>query len=189
MSRYPVSLVLRHFRSQLAFWQSLRKFSPEFVLTVRHERIGTMPKFPVLRSELKAGDSLCNHCTAMCCKYFSLPIDTPKTWDDFDNCRWYLTHGRVALFVEDQTWYLVVFGDCQYLTPTNMCGIYSDRPAICGEYTTDGCEYDNDVVFEKYFETPEQIWEYAEAILPPREPLARDKTPSLSLPVLNASRN
>ncbi len=44
-----------------------------------------------------------------------------------------------------------------------------EPPKICSEYTTDNCEYDDDWLFEKVFETPEQIWEYAEAILPPRK--------------------
>lgn len=129
-----------------------------------------MPKFPVLRSELKAGDCLCNHCTALCCRYFSLPIKTPKTWEDFDNFHEYLSQGRVSFFTEDDVWYLVVYGDCQYLMPDYRCGIYLDRPEICGTYTTEGCEYDNDVVFDKFFELPIQILEYAEALLPPRKP-------------------
>ncbi len=36
------------------------------------------------RSELKPGQRLCDFCTGKCCRYFSLPIDTPHTWDDFD---------------------------------------------------------------------------------------------------------
>lgn len=129
-----------------------------------------MPKFPVLRTELKEGDCLCNHCTALCCRYFSLPIKAPKKWEDYDTYREFLTLGRTAFFVEDDVWYLVVHGDCQYLTADYRCGIYFERPLICGTYTTDGCEYDNDVVFDKYFEIPEQLTEYAEALLPPRKP-------------------
>ena len=56
---------------------------------------------------------------------------------------------------------------CKYLTADNRCRIYFNRPKICREYTTTNCEYDADWSFEKIFETPEQIWEYAEAILPP----------------------
>lgn len=138
-----------------------------------------MPKFPVLRTELKDGDCLCNHCTALCCRYFSLPIKAPKKWEDFDTYRDYLTTGRVTFFVEDDVWYLVVYGDCQYLTPDYRCGIYFERPLICGTYTTDGCEYDNDVCFDKFFEIPQQLTEYAEALLPPRKtpllPIGRKK--------------
>ena len=144
-----------------------------------------MPKFPVRRTELPEGEVLCKYCTAMCCRYFSLPIDTPKTWADFDNIRWYLAHGRISIFVDEGTWYLVVQGDCQYLTHDNMCGIYENRPAICADYTTEGCEYDNDFVFDKFFDTPEQIEEYAEAILAPREPARHGGSLPITLPVLS----
>jgi len=120
------------------------------------------------RAELKPGDCLCNHCTGKCCRYFCLPIDTPTTWDDFDSIRWYLAHRGSLVYVEKSTWYLLVFSKCDYLLPDNRCGIYLNRPKICREYTTDDCEYDSEWGFDKIFETPEQIWEYADAILPPR---------------------
>jgi hypothetical protein len=56
-----------------------------------------------------------------------------------------------------------------------------NRPKICREYTTDNCEYDNGWSFEKLFETPEQIWEYAEAILPSRRML---QSSAASLPIV-----
>jgi Fe-S-cluster containining protein len=75
--------------------------------------------------------------------------------------------------VEKGTWYLVVMTRCQYLDTQNRCGIYMDRPKICRDYTTENCEYDEDWTFTKVFEDPKQIWEYAEAILPPRRPKGR----------------
>ncbi len=126
------------------------------------------------REDLKAGECLCDHCYGKCCRYFSLPIDTPETWDDFDSIRWYLAHGNTIVYLEKGTWYLVVMSKCKYLTREDRCAIYLSRPKICSEYTTDNCEYDDDWIFEKVFESPEQIWEYAEAILPPRR---RKKAP------------
>lgn len=142
-----------------------------------------MPIFPVKRKNLKPGEILCKYCTALCCRYFTLPITAPETWDDYDNLRWYLMHGRTALFVEDGTWYLIVFGDCENLLSDNRCGIYASRPGICRTYTTDECEYDNDFVFDKYFDSAHQIWEYAEAILPPRPVDAEE---ARGLPILSA---
>jgi Fe-S-cluster containining protein len=134
------------------------------------------------RNELKPGQCLCEFCTGKCCRYFSLPIDNPSTWDDFDSIRWYLAHGRTAIYVEAGQWYLLVYSRCNHLTPDNRCGIYLNRPRICREYTTDNCEYDNDTVFEKLFETPEQIWEYAEAVLRPRR--KRPSRLGASLPIV-----
>ncbi len=49
------------------------------------------------------------------------------------------------------------------------CAYLRDRPQICRDYTTDKCEYDNDGVYDQLFETPDQIQEYADALLPPAE--------------------
>ena len=91
---------------------------------------------------------------------------------------WYLVHGQTIVYVEKGTWYLVVMTRCKYLTKKNLCGIYFDRPKICREYTTDDCEYDTNWIFEKVFETAEQIWEYAEAILPPRRKKRDERPPA-----------
>jgi Fe-S-cluster containining protein len=136
----------------------------------------------VKRGDLKPGEVLCQYCTGKCCRYFALPIETPKTWDDFDHVRWYLMHGKAAIFVEDGVWYLTVHADCQHLLPDNRCGIYDDRPGICRRYSTDNCEYDDDAVYDKFFECPEQVWEYAEAVLPPRK--RRKANQPIQLPVI-----
>ena len=102
------------------------------------------------------------------------------TWVDFDHMRWYLIHGKTAIFVDDGTWFLMVFADCEHLDGHN-CGAYEKRPNICREYSTDNCEYGDEGVYDKFFETAEQVWEYAEAVLPPRERTAAN---ALGLPVL-----
>jgi Fe-S-cluster containining protein len=126
-------------------------------------------KTKIRREDVPAGACLCDFCVGKCCRYFSLPIETPTAWDDYDSIRWYLAHGGTIVYVEKETWYLVVMSRCNHLLPDNRCGIYLNRPKICREYKTDNCEYDEDWLFDKVFETPEQIWEYAEAVLPPRK--------------------
>ena len=121
------------------------------------------------REDLKSDENLCMYCTAKCCRYFALPIDTPEEWKDFQYIRWYLLHNRASVFVDDDTWYLLVHTKCKHLGDDQMCGIYETRPDICREYTTDACEYEESWVYDQYFETPEQIAEYAEAVLGPRE--------------------
>jgi Fe-S-cluster containining protein len=133
------------------------------------------------RAELAPGQCLCEFCTGRCCRYFSLPIDNPESWNDYDAIRWYLAHKRTAIYVSEGQWYLLVHSGCNYLTHDNRCGIYLNRPKICREYTTDSCEYDNDTLFEKLFETPEQLWEYAEAVLPRRRKRRADPGPSLPI--------
>jgi Fe-S-cluster containining protein len=77
-----------------------------------------------------------------------------------------------------------VYGDCKHLLPDNRCGNYADRPHVCRDYSTDACEYDDDGLHDRLFETPEQLWEYAEAIFPPKK-APRKRTPAgVSLPIL-----
>ena len=134
------------------------------------------------RAELAEGDCLCNHCSGKCCRYFTVELSPPDGWDDYDAIRWYLAHGRTLVYVEKETWYLVVMTRCKYLSKDDRCRIYLSRPKICRDYTTAECEYDEEWVFEKVFETPEQLWEYAEAVLPPRK---RPKPVGLTLTVIS----
>ncbi len=115
------------------------------------------------RSQVADVANLCEYCTAKCCRYFALPIDEPDCRKDFDYIRWYLLHDRASVFVDEGDWYLLVHTTCKHLQDDHRCGIYETRPQICRDYTTDGCEYEDDWVYEKYFETPEQIAEYCDA--------------------------
>lgn len=142
-----------------------------------------MPRLPT-REQLKPGEFLCDHCTAKCCKYFALPMDKPETFKDFEYMRWFLLHDRAAVFTEDDTWYILVHTTCKHLLPDNRCGIYETRPQICREYSTDNCEYDDDWVYDRYFETAEQVEEYMDAVLPKKKGESiRSRKPNL-LPVI-----
>ena len=122
-----------------------------------------LPKVKIKRDELPDGEVLCSYCPAKCCRYFSLPIERPETFDDFEYLRWYLLHEHATIYTEDDRWYLLVYTECKHLQSDNRCGIYATRPKICREYSTSQCEYDDDYTFDRYFETAEQIEEYANA--------------------------
>jgi Fe-S-cluster containining protein len=121
------------------------------------------------REDLREDEVLCQYCTAKCCRYFALPIEEPEDWKDFEYVRWYLLHDRASVFIEDGTWYLLVHTRCKHLGDDNLCQAYETRPQICRDYTTNKCEYDDDWVYDHYFEVPEQVAEYAEAVLPLRK--------------------
>ncbi len=136
------------------------------------------------REDLPKDANLCEWCTAKCCHYYALPIDKPDNAKEFDFVRWYMVHGDTTVFCEDDDWYLMVFRTCMHLQPDNRCGIYETRPQICREYSTDNCEYDDDWTYDRYWETPEQIYEYAEAVLPKKKGQSiRSPKPAL-LPVI-----
>lgn len=136
------------------------------------------------REDVPAGECLCNYCIAKCCRYFALPIETPTTREEFDYMRWYLLHKGAAVFTEGDTWYLLVFADCKHLQPDNRCGVYETRPQVCREYSTDNCEFDDLYVYDRYFETPEQVVEFADALYPEDRDAIRGPRPAL-LPVLH----
>ena len=138
----------------------------------------------IRREDLAAGDVLCNHCEAKCCRYFALPIDDPTTLQDWEFVRWYLLHGGATVFKEEANWYLLVHTECKHLQADNRCGIYENRPLICREYTTENCEYDDDWLYDQYLETAEQVADYAEVVLPRKKGQSiRSPKPAL-LPVL-----
>ena len=101
-----------------------------------------LTKLKLRREQIPAGDVLCDHCTAKCCRYFALPMDEPTTLEDWEFIRWYLLHDAATVFKEDDTWYLLVHTVCKHLQSDNRCGIYHTRPLICREYSTDNCEYE-----------------------------------------------
>ncbi|MFN6130479.1 MAG: YkgJ family cysteine cluster protein [Planctomycetota bacterium] len=140
---------------------------------------GESPK----REDVPAGECLCDYCSAKCCRYFALPIEEPNTEQDFDYMRWYLLHDRASVFVEDDVWYLLVHTTCKHLQNDHRCGIYYTRPQICRDYSTENCEYDEDAVYEMYFETAEQVAEYTEARFHSQDESIRSREPEL-LPVL-----
>ncbi len=140
------------------------------------------PKKPD-REDLGPDEVLCEYCPGKCCRYFALPIETPTSRKDFEFVRWYLLHDRATIFTEDDDWYLLVHTKCKHLGDDNRCGIYTTRPQICRDYTTEACEYEDDWTYEHYFETHEQIHEYAEAIIQKPGKSIRSTKPDL-LPVV-----
>jgi Fe-S-cluster containining protein len=117
------------------------------------------------REDLPKDVNLCDHCSAKCCKYFALPIDVPDEPTDLDHIRWYLLHERASVFTEENEWYLLVHTTCKHLQADNLCGIYHTRPQICRDYSTNNCEYEDFWTYDRYFESPEQVTEYYEAIV------------------------
>jgi Fe-S-cluster containining protein len=146
--------------------------------------MGKTPRRKPRREDLKPDEVLCDHCTAKCCRYFALPIESPSSFQDYEFIRWYLLHEHATVFTEDEDWYLLVHTACKHLGEDQRCGIYETRPQICRDYSTDNCEYEDDWTYDRYFETPEQVEEYMEAVLPrKRDADIRSAKPPL-LPVL-----
>jgi len=107
---------------------------------------------------------LCEHCTALCCQYIALPIETPRTRADFDDVRWYLLHEGISVFVEEGDWYLCIATTCRHLEADQRCGIYPTRPRLCRQYSTSDCDYHSgDYDWEQHFTGPEHLEAYVRA--------------------------
>jgi Fe-S-cluster containining protein len=105
---------------------------------------------------------LCDQCAALCCRYFALPLDNPRTAREYDDIRWYLIHENVVVFIEARQWYIGIMSRCKHLQADNRCGIYETRPKICREYSTENCDYHGgEYDFEKLFTSAEQLEDYA----------------------------
>jgi Fe-S-cluster containining protein len=109
-----------------------------------------------------ADEVLCDKCNGKCCRYFALPIDTPKTKGDYDDIRWFLCHKGISVFVEDGDWYISISGKCRYLTNgDHRCAIYETRPRICRGYRTKECDrIEGQYDYELHFINDRQMEEY-----------------------------
>jgi len=103
----------------------------------------------------------CEKCDALCCKYFALEIDKPTTRNDFENIRWYISHQRTSVFIQEGKWYLNVKNRCKYLDSSNRCKIYERRPAICRRLNPERCEY-HDRNAAREIKTIKQLEKYLE---------------------------
>jgi Fe-S-cluster containining protein len=117
---------------------------------------------PILQDK----DSLCDQCVALCCRYYAFSIDKPKTMRDFEDLRWFMLHEDTIIFVEEGDWHVQVNRKCKELLPNNRCGIYENRPTICREYKTVGCDWHaEEYDYDELFVEPEQIQAYAREYL------------------------
>lgn len=104
----------------------------------------------------------CEQCSALCCKYFALPIETPEDKGDYDDIRWYLCHKGITVFVEEGDWYISIKNKCKHLSEKdNRCKIYDKRPRICRQYRHRTCDLvEGEYDYELHFTSDKQMEEY-----------------------------
>lgn len=100
----------------------------------------------------------CHDCGS-CCNYVAVEIDNPTGFKDYEQIYWYLTHGKVAVYVDwEGDWYIEFATVCEHLNEAKACGIYQERPWICSDFSSDECEKTtNEPAFKYRFETPEEL--------------------------------
>jgi Fe-S-cluster containining protein len=82
------------------------------------------------------------NCTAcgLCCSYVAIEVDAPSTVKRATQLLWYLYHGGVSLYENEDEWMVQFEANCRYLQPDHRCGIYHTRPHICREFSEQDCE-------------------------------------------------
>jgi Fe-S-cluster containining protein len=115
-------------------------------------------------------DEICRKCNALCCRYYSFPIDMPETYEDFDQIRWYLTHEATSVYIDwDGQWFIRIDNRCRWLTDTPegpRCSRYDERPTICRQFSPATCEYaQGHHECEEVFSTADDLDSYARRML------------------------
>ena len=103
---------------------------------------------------------VCLDCGSMCCTYFCLEIDAPRSRNDFEDIKWYVCHKNTKVYRSDGTWHLLVENRCKNLAEDGTCTDYDNRPAICREYDPENCEGSGDFDYDLMFERPEEVEDY-----------------------------
>ena len=110
--------------------------------------------------------TMCGKCGGKCCQYFCFEIDTPDTFEEFENLRWFLLHEGITIHIDEGHWYISIANRCKSLADDGRCLTYEDRPLICRRYDMDNCDFaSGDYEYEQLFETPEQIERHARKAL------------------------
>lgn len=132
-------------------------------------------------------DRRCAKCSARCCRYFSLPIGQPETYEDFEQVRWYLLHRGIAVYIDTEgDWYMLVRNLCRNLrkvagesrdrprsqtakvgpVPVFECKDYENRPIICREFSPKSCDFTRGShAVEEFFDTAADLEAYARRML------------------------
>jgi len=99
-------------------------------------------------------------CEAKCCRYVAIVIDTPRSKNDFENIRWFVSHENTYVSKDrDDDWLLEFATPCKHLKD-NLCAIYENRPLICRNYDPDQCERNDNESIKLRFSSPEEVDRY-----------------------------
>jgi len=112
---------------------------------------------------VKRKKTKCERCrTSICCTYLTQQIDAPRSMHAFDNLLWQLSHRDVQLFQDKRGWFLLVNNPCLHLRPDGGCGIYSRRPKVCRDHSSDDCEFGASAIkgYKKYFRSAGALERY-----------------------------
>jgi len=115
-----------------------------------------LPELPMNKKKNEAS-SCPEACRALCCNYIVKHLEPPRTKLDFDELYWFLCHEKVAVFIDQRKWYLLVDVPCKQLDERLLCRIYPQRPCVCRLHSEKDCEFTGDVEFQEIMRSPKDL--------------------------------
>lgn len=107
---------------------------------------------------------LCEDCT-VCCDHVAIEIDTPETKEYFEDIIWYVLHGINVYLDNEDCWNIEIMQKCKALDKKGVCKIYSERPAICRNYSHEECErYGAGRYYKKMFKNRKNVLKFMKTI-------------------------
>ncbi len=116
-------------------------------------------------------DPRCKKCNARCCRYYCFQIDSPDTFEEFDNIRWYLMHDNTTVHIDlAGDWYIKVDNRCKNLVEPpgggHACKDYANRAFVCRQLSPARCDFARGhYSYEELFTTPQELEVYARRML------------------------
>jgi hypothetical protein len=105
----------------------------------------------------------CKDCSAECCKHIAVPIDEPKTWEEFEAIKWYISHENVCVYKDvEGDWLVECITKCGQLNGHRCMAWGTDRyPSICTDYDMKTCVMNEEGEYwEIMFKTAEDVDRY-----------------------------
>jgi Fe-S-cluster containining protein len=93
----------------------------------------------------------------LCCSYIAVEIDGPDNLRAATDILWYLYHGGVCIYVDDDGWMVQIDTVCRYLQDDKKCAVYENRPQICRAYDEKTCEVNADLLGETFYTAAEYL--------------------------------
>jgi Fe-S-cluster containining protein len=119
---------------------------------------------PVLRTAPPRVE--CTEC-ARCCGYVGVGINAPTTPRLATDVLWYLYHERVAVYLDDDGEWSVLFETrCRNLRDDRHCEVYAARPHICRSFDNRQCDVNAPGARALTFREPEEFLAWLQARRP-----------------------
>jgi len=106
----------------------------------------------------------CDKCKGQCCKTLAVQLETPTTYDDYEDIYWYLYHKPAIIYVDvEDRWWIEFPTKCSKLDKNGKCTEYETRPPVCRKAKVQDCEVNKEEI-KIMFKDEKEYKEYFDEI-------------------------